>query len=273
MTSLPYMPLFVNDYLADTAHLTAQEHGAYLLLIMNYWQRQGPLPADDKRLSAIARLTLNQWLEIRPTIEEMFQPQSDGNANAMRWHHARIDYELQISEAKKTKARASANARWNKHKNAVALQTQSERNAPTQPNPTQEVNANAFTTRANDYPIDAFEQWFEKYPHKVGIQAARKEFGFIRSYGKVSFKTLLDGVERYVASKPPDREWCNPARWLKEGRWDDVPGPPVKKGNGKIGFGETAEMMINDLRAKERTIAEIGGDADEQFALSAPKRL
>jgi uncharacterized protein YdaU (DUF1376 family) len=39
--SAPYMPLFVADYLADTAHLTAAEHGAYLMLVMNYWQRAG----------------------------------------------------------------------------------------------------------------------------------------------------------------------------------------------------------------------------------------
>ena len=87
--SRPWMPLYVADYLADTAHLTTVEHGAYLLLIMHYWQK-GSLPDDDKRLSGIARLSVKQWADIRPTIEEFFGP---------AWTHGRIDAELQSASA------------------------------------------------------------------------------------------------------------------------------------------------------------------------------
>lgn len=53
--SSPWMPLWIGDYLKDTSHLCAAEHGAYLLLIMHYWQT-GSLPTEDRHLAMIARM-------------------------------------------------------------------------------------------------------------------------------------------------------------------------------------------------------------------------
>ena len=86
--SRPWMPLYVADYLADTGHLTGAEHGAYLLLIMHYWQTGG-LPNDDDRLARIARATPEQWTIMRDTIAEFF---GEG------WVHARIDDELKSAK-------------------------------------------------------------------------------------------------------------------------------------------------------------------------------
>ena len=97
MAALPYMQFFVADYLADTAHLNTTQHGAYLLLIMNYWQRGKPLPAKDEYLAQICRLNLDQWLEIKPVIEEFFTIKKD------QWTHKRIDKDLLAVMSKSTK--------------------------------------------------------------------------------------------------------------------------------------------------------------------------
>ena len=79
-----WLPLYVGDYLRDTRDLNTLQHGAYLLLIMHYWQHDG-LPSDDARLAAIAGLTVAQWRRIREPVQAKF---ADG------WKHKRIDAEL-----------------------------------------------------------------------------------------------------------------------------------------------------------------------------------
>jgi uncharacterized protein YdaU (DUF1376 family) len=116
------MPLYVADYLADTRRLTTLEHGAYILLIMEYW-RNGGLPKDDATLARIVGLTLEEWQCVRITIAMLFSPD---------WTHKRIEYELARSKEKSAKAKAAANNRWKDKKNlnnANALRSQSEGNA------------------------------------------------------------------------------------------------------------------------------------------------
>lgn len=50
-----WMPIYIGDYLRDTAELSAEEHGAYFLLLMHYWQKNGEIGADVDRLARVAR--------------------------------------------------------------------------------------------------------------------------------------------------------------------------------------------------------------------------
>src|SRR3979411_1763254 len=49
-----WMPLYWGDYAKATAHLSAAQHGAYLMLLKHYWSIGGPLPDDDGALWRIA---------------------------------------------------------------------------------------------------------------------------------------------------------------------------------------------------------------------------
>ena len=54
-----WMPLLVDKYLGDTQHLTTEQHGAYLLLLMTMWKRDGVLMVRD--LPQITRLSPARW--------------------------------------------------------------------------------------------------------------------------------------------------------------------------------------------------------------------
>lgn len=73
MSNRAWMPLHIGDYLADTGHLTATEHGAYLLLIMHYWQN-GCLPENERIIARIAKLSPEQWEESRDMLAMLFGP-------------------------------------------------------------------------------------------------------------------------------------------------------------------------------------------------------
>ena len=81
-----WMPLYIGDYLQDTTRLSTEQHGAYLLLIMDYWTN-GPLPDDDAALAQVTRLQPAAWKKTRPVIARFFSIE-DGE-----WRHKRIDEE------------------------------------------------------------------------------------------------------------------------------------------------------------------------------------
>jgi uncharacterized protein YdaU (DUF1376 family) len=81
-----WMPLYVADYLRKTTRLTTEQHGAYCLLIMDYWVNGAP-PDDDVALAQIVRLPLNAWRKHRAVILAYFSVK-DG-----KWNHDRIESE------------------------------------------------------------------------------------------------------------------------------------------------------------------------------------
>ncbi|UDL95480.1 DUF1376 domain-containing protein [Lichenihabitans sp. PAMC28606] len=108
------MPLYVTDYLGDTGHLSTLEHGAYLLLIMHYWQHES-LPATDDDLAIIARMTTKEWGKIRNKLSRFFQS---------GWRHKRIDAELNESETKYEKRVAAGKLGGKAKAKKLALERQ-----------------------------------------------------------------------------------------------------------------------------------------------------
>lgn len=158
-----WMPLYVDDYAGATARLTCEQHGAYMLLIMDYW-RNGPPPDDDDVLMQIVKLDRAKWRKHRPLISTMFHI-VDG-----RWTHKRIDRELAKSGEITEKRRAASNARWdrerssksdaNAHANSDAHAKQTTMQTASQPQPQPQEKVRKETS-----PQEAAREQNEPLPH------------------------------------------------------------------------------------------------------------
>lgn len=72
MSNMHWMPLYIGDYLADTSHLTIEQSGCYLHLLMSQW-RVGYVPDDDTKLAALCRVSRTYFARhIGPAVRPFF---------------------------------------------------------------------------------------------------------------------------------------------------------------------------------------------------------
>lgn len=101
-----------------------------------------------------------------------------------------------------------------------------------------------------------FIAWYALYPHKVGRGAAEKSYA--KASCKASAEEMLEGLRNYIRTKPPDREYCNPATWLNQERWKDEPAEIKQNGTHFKSNDQPAKPTKDDraraavMRAAER---------------------
>jgi uncharacterized protein YdaU (DUF1376 family) len=224
-----WMPLLIGRYLANTAHLSRDQHGAYLLLLMAYWTNGGPLDADDKHLAAIARATPSEWKKLKPVLVRFFSV-ADG-----KWSQRRCDAELvrakSITEAKSTAGKNGAEKRWQSNGNAIG-----KRNGKHMAEP-------SISHRQTDAPIPLpkhssndeedspgeFDSFLAVFPKKEQIDNARKAYAAAREGGATA-EAILAGAKRFAAhverEKIPLKFTSLAKTWLADGCWKDQYGEP-----------------------------------------------
>jgi uncharacterized protein YdaU (DUF1376 family) len=232
MAALPYMQFYVSDYLADTAHLSAIQHGGYLLLLFNYWQRGRPISNANDRLSNVARMSSAEWAENKAEIAEFFVIDGD------EWRHLRIDRDLAAVAEKSGKAAASgkASAQARAWKSANAEQTLNERSTNAEQTlnhkdtdtDKEETKACAKAQDAGQKPpalLDRFAGFWAAYPKKRNRGDAEKAWLALKPSAELA-QTIVEAVE--VSKKLRD-DWRKdggkfvpyPASWIRAKGWED----------------------------------------------------
>lgn len=220
MNSPPYQKLFWGSYHKNTAHLShAREHGAYLLLIAALWNNEGRLPSDDDTLAGYAKLSVKEWMAIKPKLMPMFrvvrgkltQPRVSEDLAKYR------DTSCKRKQAGKAGGKASSGKLTGKRQaNASGLPTQSESE------PDREVEDKSSPSPGAGAPQGEWDEVFDRliaaYPGKRGRGspvAARSAFDAVppERRAKLPGCAVAYGLDQGWGSNGPP----SLARWISEG--------------------------------------------------------
>lgn len=155
--SAPFMQLYVADYLGDTRHLTTEQHGAYLLLLMTLWRSGGRLASDPRTLARVTGCTPSRWAKIKAEVLEFFEEDAGQILNR------RLMFELEKASEKSIK-RADAGARGgaakalknNKPTEAIATVLPKHSSEPEPEKETSEAKASSPKKRGSKFVPEAW---------------------------------------------------------------------------------------------------------------------
>lgn len=222
MAAAPYMPLYVGDYLADTTHLTTEEHGAYLLLLMSMWRAGGRLPRDDRKLARIVGVPDEKWSDMRVIVLEFFTVRGG-------WIiHDRLRRELDkyvsIIDRAKRGGKATAEKKANKNKRNSADQL-GAKSPPKVNQPEPELEPKERTPQTPLGGEREFTEALNAYPEAGRVSTTPDK---AKSAWDVACRTetperLLQAVRAFAASTTAQADRANRVpsfqRWLTDKRF------------------------------------------------------
>lgn len=233
MTEIPAMMLWTDAYLGDTSHLTTLEHGAYLLILMAMWRAGGALPNEELRLARTARLGLDKWRRVAPTIMGLLKVDG-GNVSQKR---LKLELEIasgrleKLSRAGKAGGRAKA-LRYLAQQpgNATLLIEANGYHKPSLPEPEPEKKEKKEgnltvscpkKVRTNGEYSNEFLEFWKSYPvdSNMGKKEAYVEWQRLSPEDRVSAIRSCPAFAAYCRSHPDYRP-IHANRYLAKGRFE-----------------------------------------------------
>lgn len=249
MNNRPWLPLFVADYLKDTRGLTTTQHGAYLLLIIEYWIK-GALPNDDKQLARIACMSALEWKKAKPVLQAFFR---DG------WKHKRLDQEIAKFSDKQTKRQNAGKrggiARANGQ--AKAKQTLSKTQASSSDFIKKEKKDSDANASGADAPIDYRKRLFNEGLEKLAKITGKGPDACRAFVGKCLKAANDDAVVVLGLIEDAERnQIVNPSAWIAAHlKSKDVSNAKAQGGSINAALDRAIEQSQNaDLAAAENPV-------------------
>lgn len=241
MAEFPALPLFTDAITADCSHLTDEEFGRYVRLLILMWRSPGcRIPEDTHWICKRLRVDALAYAQhVQPILQEFC------TADAGWWTQKRLLKEYQYVQALTEKRRKAAATRWgksdavdNKRKKTMQVdkQSTSTADAPTPtPTPTDIDNTNVLSSVEIDM---MFQTVWNAYPGRGKNGASGNAYKGQKTEALKSFtriikatkkddhenlcRSITDGAEKYA--KHLDRSGYpskHASTWLNQRGWED----------------------------------------------------
>lgn len=273
MAAPPFVQFYVADFLADTQHLTTEEIGAYLLILMTMWRSGGALPSDQKILARCARLAGRRWADAWERIGPLFTV--SGGVVTQKRLAEEYAKAMQKSAARAASGAKGGSAKALKDNNTVLangpvlpqhlLQTPDTRKKKPVSPPSQPIQASLLADASEMISQQKtkeaeFGAFYAAFPRHIARGAA--ETAYWRARKSASAEVLLAGAQAYATQRKgeDDKFTKYPATWLNGKCWLD----------GEAGQKGAGEMVPTDLWVwRLETFHHGQPETDEEAAIRA----
>lgn len=244
--------------------LTDRQHRAWFNLCCITSQNGGVLPA----ISAIAFKLRTTVEKARTVVAELvalglFDIDSEtGKCAPHNWAGRQFQSDVSTTRVQRFRERK-------RNVSPAVSETPPETEADTD-NRTEKKEKTRASALAVGWPADFREQFWARYPNKVGKPKAIAKLENCMRRG-LEFSAIMDGLDRYIRSKPADRAWLNPETFINQERWADQPAMVT---NGQRAFDPARRSSSADFFAGMSSVAadiagygESPGSASEEIPL------
>lgn len=266
-----WFPFYMGNYLAKTSHLSQNEHGAYLCLLLYYYSNKKPI-SHNRRYSICRAFAEQEQDACDVVLQEFFTREGD------EWVNSRVEEELQRSENISEKRSQAAKTRYMQMQskcsaNAVQMDTQLQlqsqlhntdtvkseivQQAAPQTKPTKENNrgqsGTSITTQLGDNPIIPAE-W---------ANFASTQFGWGQSRIDGTFEKFVDYWRGRAGAAGRKSDWLATWRnWCRSDAERSLRGASQNSGGVRSATAAAAgAVMVDRYGATLRGYANGGGQS------------
>lgn len=233
MSQRPWFPLYPGAYRADTAHLTAEEHGCYLLLLCHAWTHDGLIPEAVSRRAAICNMHTNRFKKVWETLGGYWNKTGGGFSNPRLNKELAQAVEISEKRRKAAESRHHANAHANAHtraRDATVTYTEATNVASSDP-PSANATGGSAPARQNGgagaplaVPFEKIKSDYNALAAELGLPACRvltpqRKVNIAARFREHPEPESWENFWLYVRDQPflygkNDRGWRASLEWL-----------------------------------------------------------